>query len=111
MIRRLSVIHHGDRIGGRLLGAYSDPDRRYMLDPRTALRCSRFRSATLLMGRHGARRASALHIEHAVRRHSVTEAQTGQQLVMTSPDQVVARADSLTARLQLCTIEAATSVD
>lgn len=31
-----------------------------------------------------------LRIEHAVRRHKVTEIETGQPLVMTSPDQIVA---------------------
>jgi len=72
-------------------GAYSDPDRRYMLDPAngTTLLTVPF-SHTLDGVAWVLGEPQRLHIEHAVRRHSVTEAQTGQQLVMTSPDQVVA---------------------
>jgi predicted dehydrogenase len=76
---------------GGVWGAYCDTNSRYLLDPANGatLLTVPFSHAldglALVLGE-----PQRLHIEHAVRRHKVTEIETGQPLVMTSPDQVVA---------------------
>ena len=76
---------------GGIWGAYSHPDRRYLLDPANGATLLTVPFSHTLDGLAWVLgEPQRLHIEHAVRRHKVTEAETGQRLVMTSPDQVVA---------------------
>jgi predicted dehydrogenase len=77
---------------GGTWGAYSDPNRRYLLDPANGATLLTVPFSHTLDGLAWVLgEPQRLQIEHAVRRHSVTDAETGQPLVMTSPDQVVAR--------------------
>jgi predicted dehydrogenase len=76
---------------GGTWGAYSDPNSRYLLDPANGATLLTVPFSHALDGLAWVLgEPQRLRIEHAVRRHKVTEAQTGQRLVMTSPDQVVA---------------------
>jgi predicted dehydrogenase len=76
---------------GGTWGAYSDPNRRYLLDPANGATLLTVPFSHTLDGLAWVLgEPQRLHIEHAVRRHSVTDAETGQRLAMTSPDQVVA---------------------
>ena len=76
---------------GGTWGAYSDPNRRYLLDPANGATLLTVPFSHTLDGLAWVLgEPQRLRIEHAVRRHKVTEIETGQPLVMTSPDQVVA---------------------
>jgi len=76
---------------GDTWGAYSDPNSRYLLDPANGATLLTVPFSHALDGLAWVLgEPHRLRIEHAVRRHKVTEAETGQRLVMTSPDQVVA---------------------
>jgi predicted dehydrogenase len=76
---------------GGTWGAYSDPNRRYLLDPANGATLLTVPFSHALDGLAWVLgEPQRLHIEHTVRRHSVNEAETGQRLAMTSPDQVVA---------------------
>ena len=76
---------------GGTWGAYSDPDRRYVLDPANGATLLTVPFSHTLDGLAWVLgEPQRLHIEYAVRRHQVTEIETGQPLAMTSPDQVVA---------------------
>jgi predicted dehydrogenase len=76
---------------GGVWGAYSDANSRYLLDPANGATLLTVPFSHALDGLAWVLGESQrLHIEHAVRRHKVTEIETGQPLAMTSPDQVVA---------------------
>jgi predicted dehydrogenase len=72
-------------------GAYSDPNRRYVLDPVNGATLLTVPFSHALDGLAWVLgEPQRLHSQHTRRRRSVTEAETGERLGMTSPDQVVA---------------------
>jgi predicted dehydrogenase len=76
---------------GGVWGAYNTQNSRYLLDIANGATLLTVPFSHALDGLAWVLgEPQRLHIEHAVRRHTVTEIETGQQLDMTSPDQVVA---------------------
>jgi predicted dehydrogenase len=76
---------------GGIWGPYCDTNMRYLLDIANGATLLTVPFSHVLDGLAWVLgEPQRLHIEHAVRRHLVTEIGTGQPLAMTSPDQVVA---------------------
>jgi predicted dehydrogenase len=76
---------------GGVWGPYCDTNMRYLLDIANGATLLTVPFSHVLDGLAWVLgEPQRLHIEHAVRRHLVTEIGTGQPLAMTSPDQVVA---------------------
>jgi predicted dehydrogenase len=76
---------------GGVWGPYCDTNSRYLLDITNGATLLTVPFSHAMEGLASVLgEPQRLHIEYAVRRHQVTEIETGQPLAMTSPDQVVA---------------------